>query len=155
MANESDPRIVLRVVDVYPYRAEPSGPRFLLLRRAPGRVYEGSWRMVGGKIAAGEAAWQAGLRELAEETGLRPHAYWTVPSVNAFYEWERDRVNLAPAFAAEVEGDPVLDGEHDACAWLTADEATARLAWPEQRRLLRLVADLLEIGVPPECRILA
>jgi dihydroneopterin triphosphate diphosphatase len=148
-----DPRVVVRVVDVYPYQATPEGVRWLLLRRAASRAYEGSWRMVGGKIEPGEAAWQAALRELREEVGGAPLRAWALPSVNAFYEWEADRVNVAPAFAAELGGDPALDGEHDAFAWLPATEAAARLAWPEQRRLLRLADALLAEGVPPELEL--
>lgn len=141
----------VRVVDVYPYRLRPEGEaEWLLLRRAPGTLYAGDWRMVGGKIAPGEAAWQAALRELEEETGQRPERAWALPSVNAFYEWAHDRVNLAPAFAAELAEGPVLDGEHDAFAWLSAEEAAARLAWPEQRRLLALAAEVLRAGpIPP------
>ena len=102
--------------------------------------------MVGGKVEGGEAAWQTALRELAEETGWRAGAglveAWTLPSANAFYEWGADRVVLARAFAARVEGEPALDGEHDAWAWLPAEAAAERLAWPEQARLLRLAARL-------------
>lgn len=137
------PEAVVRVVDVYPYRLEPGGPMFLLLRRAAGAVYAGQWRMVGGKIEPGEAAWQAALRELREETGLVPVRAWTLPSVNTFYEWQHDRVNLAPAFAAELADEPVLDDEHDAFAWLPAEAAAGRVRWPEQARLLRLAARLL------------
>jgi dATP pyrophosphohydrolase len=135
--------VAVRVVDVYPYRRTPGGPEFLLLRRAEGVSYAGEWRMVGGKIEAGEAAWQAALRELEEETGRRATEAWTVPSVNAFYEWQADRLNLIPAFAAALDADPVLDHEHDAFEWLGVEEAAARLTWPEQRRLLGLVARLL------------
>ncbi len=149
------PALVTRVVDVYPYRLAPAGPpRFLLLRRATGRLYAGQWRMVGGKIRPGEAAWQTALRELREETGHAPACLWSVPSVNAFYEWQHDRVNLIPAFAAELPADPVLDDEHDAFAWLPAEDAAARLAWPEQQRLLRLVSTLLaRPPLPPELLI--
>lgn len=137
-------------VDVYPYRA--GGAEWLVLRRAAGRADAGTWRMVGGKIRDGEAAWQTALRELAEETGWARgrglRQLWALPSVNAFYEWEADRVVLAPAFAAEVDGDPALDGEHDAFAWLPAEDAAARLAWPEQARLLRLAARLIALDCP-------
>jgi dATP pyrophosphohydrolase len=110
--------------------------------------------MIGGKVDAGETAWQAALRELREETGLAPVRCWALPSVNHFYEWQRDTVALVPAFAAEVDADPRLDEEHDAFAWLPAEAAAARLHWPEQRRLLRLAADLLRTGaVPPELEI--
>ena len=141
---------MLRVVDVYVYRMADRRPQFLVLRRAAGKLYAGQWRMVGGKIEPGEAAWQTALRELQEETGLVPVWLWTVPSMNTFYEWRHDRINLIPAFAAEVEDDPVLDGEHDAFEWLGGETAAARLSWPEQQRLLRLTAALLEGIVLPE-----
>lgn len=142
---------VVRVVDVYVYRLDTGGhPEFLLLHRAPDRRYGGTWRMIGGKIAAGETAWQAARRELEEETGMRPLCFWTLPSVNAFYEWQTDRLNHAPAFAAEVEGQPALDDEHVAYEWVTADEACSRLVWPEQRRLLRLTAEILTGTIPSD-----
>jgi dATP pyrophosphohydrolase len=139
---------IVRVIDLYPYRRRGEHAYFLLLRRAPGRIYAGSWRMVGGKIQKGEQAWQAAVRELWEETGREPIRFWSVPSVNAFYEWQQDRVNLCPAFAAEIDGDPQLDAEHDAFEWLSAEQAADRLAWPEQRRLVRLVAGMLASGIP-------
>jgi dATP pyrophosphohydrolase len=145
------PDPTVRVVDVYPYRLDDAGGvRFLLLRRAPDVAYAGAWRMVGGKIRPGEAAWEAALREVKEETGRTPRRFWALPSVNAFYEWQHDRINLTPAFAAELDADPVLNHEHDAFAWLPAAEAAARLRWPEQQRLLRLTARLLRDGILPE-----
>lgn len=110
--------------------------------------------MVGGKIEPGETAWQAAVRELREETGRTPRHLWALPSANIFYEWEQDRVNIAPAFAAELDADPVLDREHDAFAWLPVEEAAQRLAWPEQQRLIRLAERLLQEGVPQELIIL-
>ena len=139
----------VRVIDVYPYRNESVNPEFLLLRRAPNTAYDGQWRMVGGKIKTGEAAWETGLREVKEETGHTPTQFWTLPSVNTFYEWREDRINLAPAFAAALPGDPTLDDEHDAFAWLPAREAAQRLQWPEQQRLLRLADRVLRDGIPP------
>ena len=143
------PTPTVRVVDVYPYRNESVNPEFLILRRAPDTSYAGQWRMVGGKIEPDEEAWKTGLREVKEETGQAPGRFWALPSVNAFYEWQTDRVNLAPAFAAALSGDPVLDDEHDQFAWLPAREAAQRLAWPEQKRLLRLADRVLRTGVPP------
>jgi dATP pyrophosphohydrolase len=143
------PDTPVRVVDVYPYRDQSVNPEFLLLRRAPDATYDGQWRMVGGKIEAGEAAWETGLREVEEETGHAPTRFWTLPSVNTFYEWQEDRINLTPAFAAALPADPVLDDEHDAFAWLPAREAAERLQWPEQKRLLRLTDRVLRNGIPP------
>lgn len=149
------PEFSAHAVDVYPYRSDAAGgTEWLVLRRAAGRSDAGRWRMVGGKVRPGEAAWQTALRELAEETGWRPgrglHLLWALPSVNAFYEWQTDCVVLAPAFAAHVIGDPTLDDEHDGWAWLPASEAAGRLAWPEQVRLLRLAAQLADADDRPE-----
>ncbi|GAB5537364.1 MAG: NUDIX domain-containing protein [Rubricoccaceae bacterium] len=153
MDSVSGPTASVRVVDVYPYRVHGTQCEWLVLRRAADRAYAGQWRMVGGKIHSGETAWQAALRELAEETGFTPGhglaAFWALPSVNIFYEWQRDAVSLTPAFAAEVTGDPQLDAEHDAFDWLPAAEAVARLVWPEQRRLLTLASDLVGAGDLP------
>jgi dihydroneopterin triphosphate diphosphatase len=145
----------VRVVDVYPYRlAPPAGPpagrrqrgpapEWLLLRRAPGVRYEGTWRMVGGKVEPGEPGWRAALREVLEETGRQPVRAWALPSANTFYEWREDRITVAPAFAVELDGDPRLDREHDRFAWVPVEEAVALLAWPEQVRLIQLADRLL------------
>jgi len=77
------PGSVVRVVDVYPYRESAVNPEFLLLRRAPGTEYAGQWRMVGGKIESGEAAWETAHREVTEETGHAPDRLWTLPSVTS------------------------------------------------------------------------
>ncbi|MEM6646824.1 MAG: NUDIX domain-containing protein [Bacteroidota bacterium] len=145
--------VTVRVVDVYLYREADALVEFLLLRRAAAVKYAGQWRMVGGKIKGGEAAWQTAVREVEEETGHTLAELWTVPSVNVFYEAATDRVNIAPAFAAPLLADPVLNHEHDAFAWLPPDAAVQRLRWPEQRRLLRLTAELLREGVLPEWHV--
>lgn len=143
------PDTSIRVVDVYPYRKTDTHTEFLLFRRASDVPHAGQWRMVGGKIETDEAAWETGLRELKEEAGCTPTSFWALPSLNTFYEWRKDRVNLIPAFAASLPDDPVLDAEHDAFAWLSPSEAVDRLQWPEQQRLLQLADRVLHSGIPP------
>lgn len=145
--------VSMRVVDVYPYRIQHGTPELLLLCRSDRVSYAGTWRMVGGKMKVDETAWQAALRELREETGLVPERFWTLPSLNHFYEWQHDRINLIPAFAAKVSGAPTLNHEHDDWSWVSVDEAAQRLQWPEQQRLARLVASMCAQGVPEALRI--
>ena len=153
------PVVASHAVDVYVWRPGADGtPAWLVLRRAAGRRYAGEWRTVGGKVEAGETAHAAARRELAEETGLAEGAglvaLWALPSVNAFYEPAADRVVLAPAFVAAVAGEARLDGEHDAADWLSAVDAAARLAWPEQARLVALADRLVRAGtVRPDWRV--
>ncbi|MBT8400086.1 MAG: NUDIX pyrophosphatase [Rhodothermia bacterium] len=150
------PAITANLIDVYPYRQSEAGAgaEFLLLRRAPGTVYEGQWRMVGGKIESGETAAHAAVRELVEETGARPKSLWAVPSLNTFFEWESDNIRISIPFAAQISGPIQLNHEHDDYAWLSRDDAVTRLAWPEQQRLLMLISEELAGGIPVSWRVL-
>jgi len=135
---------IIRLIDCHVAREGNQGYEFLLLRRASGRVYAGDWRMVAGKLEAGEAAWQACLRELREETELVPLRLLAVPYVNRFYEWEADRINDIPVFVAVTgQVEPVLDSEHSEHRWLSPAHALPLLPWPGQRDGLRAAHRLL------------
>jgi dihydroneopterin triphosphate diphosphatase len=124
-------RIAVRVVDVYPYRIRCRSSNILLLRRAPGRSYAGSVADGRGKDPRkSKLPRQAALREFQEETGLHPIAAWALPSPNIFYDWEADRINIAPAFAVEAAGEPVLNDEHEASEWHPVERAIERLGIP-------------------------
>lgn len=134
------------LVDVYVYRtANAGGTEFLLLQRAPGVIYAGQWRMVGGKIKAGETAAQAALRELQEETGCLPEVLWCVPAVNSFFDFKRNKLHHIPVFAVLLNADAEirLNHEHSAYSWFSANTAAAQVQWPEQQRMLRLIPELL------------
>lgn len=134
-----------KVIDVYPYRLINSRPEFLLFRRAKGKIYQGQWRMIGGKVKENETSWQAGLRELKEETGLVPQKFWTLPDINSFYEHKTDQILLIPAFAAEIDPNqsPVLDEEHTEYRWADAEKAKSFIPWPEQIRLIQLTHNII------------
>lgn len=134
-----------RLIDLYAYRIVDSQPEFLLFKRAKGKIYQGQWRMVGGKVEPGETSWQGALRELKEETGLVPVKFWTIPSVNTFYEHKSDAVHHIPAFAAEIKSSqkPDLDDEHTEYEWLPLEQAVSRISWPEQKRLLKLTESII------------
>lgn len=134
-----------KLIDVYPYRTVDGSPEFLLFKRAKGKIYHGQWRMIGGKVEPGETYWQAALRELKEETGLIPELFWTLPSLNSFYEYKSDSLLHIPAFAARINSDdsPVLDDEHTDFSWVSPDDAVSKVDWPEQKRLLKLTSSLI------------
>jgi len=133
------------LIDVYPYRVFRNDVRYLVLKRSEDKPYSGQWRMVGGKVERGETAWQAGLRELKEETGCQPLNFWTLPSINHFYDHTSDSIFQIPAFAAEIPKNSKirLNAEHNSCKWITVNEITHYIKWPEQERLMRLLHKIL------------
>jgi len=130
---------------VYPYKLVDDIPLFLLLKRSGGKIYQGQWRMIGGKVENGETYWQAAQRELKEETNLKPKKFWTVPTVNHFYETSSDQIFIIPAFGAEVNSDgmPVLDDEHTDFKWIPAKDIKLYINWPEQVRIILLIDDII------------
>jgi 8-oxo-dGTP pyrophosphatase MutT (NUDIX family) len=138
---------VIRVIDSHVARPTAEGRdtyEYLVLLRAPGRVDEGRWRIVTGKIEGAEAGWQTARREFSEETQLPLTRLFVVPYVSRYYEWEHDRLNDIPRLPRRhrARREPVLDGEHVDFRWATRDEALDLLVWPGQRDGLS-AADLL------------
>lgn len=134
----------MRLVDVYPYCEIQGQIHFLLLHRAPGTIYAGQWRMVGGKATDGETHVGAAIREFSEETALPALNVWIVPTVNSFYDPALDQVCQIPAFAIQTaHTPPQLNHEHDDFGWFTLGETMKRLGWYEQQRIVDIVHHVL------------
>ncbi len=145
------------LIDLYLYSIDSGKLRFLLFHRAKGKIYQNQWRMIGGKQEESETHWQAALRELKEETGLTPNRFWTIPSLNHFYEPKTDQIRLIPAFAAEISmsSEILLDDEHSQYRWIEVDQISEYIQWPEQQRLLELVSAIVQRNeILPEWQIL-
>lgn len=127
-----------RLVDVYPYRKGEAQVEFLVLKRSPQVIYGGQWRMIGGKVRKDEKTYVAALRELDEETALQPKLFWTLPSINQFYDPGVDAIRQIPAFAAEVEENAsiTLNYEHVDYKWIHKEQIASHIQWPEQQRLM-------------------
>ncbi|SMO69309.1 NUDIX domain-containing protein [Fodinibius sediminis] len=134
-----------RLVDVYAYCFRKGEVELLVLKRAPHVIYSDQWRMIGGKVRQGEKAYTAGLRELREETGYVPKLFWTLPSVNHFYEASSDCIRHIPVFAAEVDPEEsiTLNHEHVDHKWISDEQISEHIQWPEQQRLMHLLIRIL------------
>lgn len=134
--------VVCGIVEVCVFRFAGDRPGYLVLQRAGEDVlYPGIWQIVTGSIDERESAAEAALRELREETGLRPRRFWSAPHVSTHYDPAHDAVNLSPLFAVQVDptGEPVLSSEHQRYEWLPLPLALRRLVWPGQRQGLEIV----------------
>ncbi|MFU8858890.1 MAG: NUDIX domain-containing protein [Cyclonatronaceae bacterium] len=147
----------VQLIDVYPYRYSGSELQFLLLKRSKGRIYEGQWRMVGGKVQAGEKRSQAAFRELVEEVDVTPVVFWAVPAVNHFYDLQTDSFMMVAAFAAELPAFCAvkLNHEHEDYCWVNETDAGKMLIWPEQIKMTGYISDILKKKPLPETWIIS
>lgn len=125
------------VVDVVVFRPAAKGWLVLALQRGQTTRCPGAWEMVHGKVEPDEKLEQSALRELAEETGLRPDRLLSI-TMHTFYLVPRGTVQLAAVFAAIVAPESVvkLGSEHTRHAWLTPSQARRRFTWPQEARVL-------------------
>lgn len=135
------------VVDGYVIYAGKGEWHLLVLRRAPGTRCTGAWECVHGNIESGERPEDAVLREIAEETGLRPDRLYNV-CCQTWYLHRKNVVEISVAFAALVDtmGRPRLGNEHDAFEWMPFDAGVERVVWPRSRHALRDIRSMLALG---------
>lgn len=93
-------------------RADGGEPRVLLAKRAVSAHQGGKWEFPGGKVAAGESAAQALVRELEEEVGIRAEAWRPlIRFPYAYPEFEMDfavfRVTAWGGAASGCEGQEI------------------------------------------------
>jgi dihydroneopterin triphosphate diphosphatase len=136
------------LVDVYVLRGTGTAMQCLLLRRAPGRRCPGSWEAVHGHIEGDELPAEAALRELEEETGLKPEKLYNLSRVESFYLHTRNEIALIPVFVALVTAAAEVrpGSEHDSFQWVDIREAALRLSWPRERRAVEDAMALFGTG---------
>jgi dihydroneopterin triphosphate diphosphatase len=123
-------------VSVVVVRKTGAESEVLLLRRT--RSLAGEWCQIAGAIEAGETAWEAAVREVREETGLRPIALYSGDICEQFYEADRNAISLLPVFVGFVRPDDGvrLNAEHSEFRWVTFDEALRMVPFAGQRNVL-------------------
>ena len=136
------PVVVCRLIELCVFRFSDNRAEYLLLKRSRSdNLYPGIWQFVTGTIKEGERALDAALREMEEETRIRPKRFWTVPFSSTFYDPVDDTMNISPFFAAQAgpRDEPVLSSEHESYEWVSIDRARPLLVWPSQRNGLEIV----------------
>ena len=128
-------------VSVVVLRPAENSCEVLLLRRTG--TLAGTWCQVAGAIEANETAWQAGLREVEEETGLRPDRFYSAYICEQFYEADRNAISLLPVFVGFApDGATVrLNAEHSDFRWVSFDEAIRMVPFAGQRKVLKHIRE--------------
>lgn len=130
------------VLAIRPYRG---GHQLLMAQRTPEKFMGGTWQLISGGLHPDETAWQGALRELREETGLRPREFYRLSTLTQFYRADDDSLNVAPMFCAIVDQDAnaTIDVEHTAFEWVDVEAAPFRLMWPGDRQALEEVRSVI------------
>ena len=139
-------------IAAYICKIENGTTYFLLIRRC-GKVLNGNWQMVSGKIEKGETAWQAALREIKEETNLVPEKLYSADWVERFYDATQNCINLVPVFVAFVKKPfevKLAPAEHDAYKWVTKDEMMQALEFRSQKDALNHIDTYFVKNKPTE-----
>jgi 8-oxo-dGTP pyrophosphatase MutT (NUDIX family) len=126
------------------FRQTAAGPKFLLLD------YGKHWDYPKGHLEEGETAWQAAVRELREETGIR--------QVDRVGRFERDMhyvfrspkkgvvTKTVTYFLGRTRAEAVkVSHEHEGYEWLPLEEALQRLTFDNAREMLRAAAGTMKL----------
>ena len=120
-------------VDVWAFCRRTDEPRYLILQTSQEKAdkwFFGDrfWQITGGFVEEGETISDA-VRRWLGGYGLSPRSAWAAEHVYSFYSTRRERLEIVPVFAAEVECsmDVELSWEHSEFGWFTADECMERL----------------------------
>jgi 8-oxo-dGTP pyrophosphatase MutT (NUDIX family) len=105
------------------------------------------WSLPKGHVEAGETLEQTAAREVAEETGIVGDVLAALGTVDYWFVFEGRRIHktvhhfLLDAVAGVLSD---ADVEVTEVAWVPLGEIPDRLAYPDERKLIARVPDLLE-----------
>jgi 8-oxo-dGTP pyrophosphatase MutT (NUDIX family) len=96
------------------------------------------WTLPKGTLITGETSLDAALREVREETGWRCELVRELEAVTYWFQREGDRVRKTVRWYLMRPLEKVGEHDHevDEVAWVSREEALARLRYDSDRRLL-------------------
>ena len=111
--------------------------------------YGKHWDYPKGHLEDGESSWQAAVRELREETGIRQVDRVTRFQRDmhyVFYSPRKGRIHKTVTyFLGRTRTEEVkISDEHTGHAWMSYEDAMERLTYENARELLRAAHDALQ-----------
>ncbi|WP_026360527.1 NUDIX hydrolase [Amycolatopsis nigrescens] len=98
------------------------------------------WSLPKGHIEDGETTEQTAVREVKEETGISAHVLTSLGTIDYWFVAERRRVHkTVHHFILEAAGGELSDEDVEVTevAWVPLDELEAKLAYADERTLVR------------------
>jgi ADP-ribose pyrophosphatase YjhB (NUDIX family) len=105
------------------------------------------WSLPKGHIESGETAEEAAVREVEEETGIIGRVVAPLGTIDFWFVAEDRRVHkTVHHFLMRALGGELSDSDMEVSevAWVPLDELESRLAYADERRLIRRATELLE-----------
>lgn len=155
MENKVD--IICRHISALIFKQFGDEWKIMLMNRNEDVSFGEFWASVAGGIEEGEDAIQATLREIYEETQLKPSRFYSGDICEQFYHEGMNAIAIGPVFVAFIDDDqePILNREHTEYGWFTKDEAMAKLPFPGQKRITREVwTDFIDVPAPDAARLI-
>lgn len=111
------------------------------------------WSLPKGHLEAGETAEQAAVREVAEETGIDGRVLHPLGSIDYWFVTEGRRVHkTVHHFLLRFLGGELCDEDAEVTevAWVPLSEMETRLAYADERRLVKAANEVIaRLGDPP------
>ena len=114
-----------------------------------GRSAQGTWGLPKGTPDNGETVEQTAMREVAEETGIRPKMVDLIGSIQYYFVARGTRFHqTVHVFLMEADGGSLErhDHEYDLVRWFDLDEAIERLSYPNEAEIVRRARAMLVGG---------
>ena len=111
------------------------GDEVLLIRRGKPPML-GSWSLPGGRIAPGERAVDAALRELAEETGVVAQLTGLIDVVDGIFPDSGRHFLLIDYAARWLSGEPVAGDDALEARFVALSDVDGLVSWSETRRVI-------------------
>lgn len=122
--------------------------KYLILYRKAHDHYKEGWFFARGKFEEGEDVEATARREIMEETGIKDLFFVKGfrDIVTWFYRKEGKLIHKTAIYLfAETSTDEVkVSREHTDYAWLSFEQAYARLTFPSDRKVLKRANDFIE-----------
>lgn len=107
------------------------------------------WSLPKGHIEEGETPEQTAVREVGEETGIVGEIIRPLGTIDYWFVAERRRIHkTVHHFLMEERGGDLSDEDVEVTEvdWVALDELEDRLAYADERRLVRKALQLLEVA---------